>query len=697
MSRRHALAGLGILVVLVAIAALAPDNRAVAQDGYQSGIAVTLRTATNRVVMGRTLALRLEVTNVGTQSLNLTLDCDPPVDFRIYAKDGSLVWRLHPTCTDATVPLALAAGATRHWVATWTAADSTGAPLPVADYTVYGILRTVPEHAVAGPVVFEAVNGEAEHTAVPEHTRVPGDVTATPHHEATRVPEHTRVPGDVTATPHAEATHVPEHTAVPAESGEPFYVTDREGRQSRPDVAGHPELGDCQNLVVWWDEPARQIWGRFVERQWRSEPFLVSGDMSATGPPKVAYSIPRHQWLVVWADVTDGAQRVIRGRYIKCAAVQEAVFTIGGEVAGDDQPAVAATGEQFAVVWRHTVGDTGSQIMGAHVVGTQTQQLKAISDAGIVSEPAIACEGRGECLVAWTWEHSGDRDVVGRYWFPRESYVGTRLLEIAVTDRIERYPSIAWNGWYDRGAYAVTWADEAGDSSVIRVRTVYPGTGDRLDGYVLGEPVLLVSGENHRSDHADVAALGPGFVAVWSTGATVPAEIVARRLGYDPNTRGLSLGPVTAVGSHDAVEDYPAVPSSLDPLTLVVWQIDRGADASDVLGRHVAVPALAGGQVALLGALRSVPGGSGSLLQAGAATWNVQVLKVREGEFECGQALVRFSRAAPAIPALMMGDLVFVRGNVSPADGACTVTVGAAGTSVSRATIGRLVLPFSWN
>src|SRR3990172_8821621 len=35
------------------------------------------------------------------------------------------------------------------------------------------------------------------------------------------------------------------------ESGPPFVVTDRVGRQVRPDVAGHPELTDCQNLVVW--------------------------------------------------------------------------------------------------------------------------------------------------------------------------------------------------------------------------------------------------------------------------------------------------------------------------------------------------------------------------------------------------------------------------------------------------------------
>lgn len=485
-----------------------------------------------------------------------------------------------------------------------------------------------------------------------------------------------------------------------AESGPPFVVTDAEGRQVRPDVAGHPELNDCQNLVVWWDETAKQIWGKFVEREWRGESFLISGEMSADGPAKVAYSIPRHRWLVVWSSATDAGTNAIRGRYVECGGMEGAVFTIGREAgdgpAHDDEPAVAAHGEQYAVTWRRARDGGLHQIVGAHVSGFNTLQFKELSDEGAVAEPAIGCAGvHGACLVAWTrGEGEGDgRDVVGRYWFAREGLVGEQLLVIAATARVERYPSVAWNGWYDRWAYAVTWTDEGGeangDYNTVRARTVYPTGTSQLDNYVVGEGAITVSLERQHADHGDVAALGPDFVVVWSGGGAPHQDIFARRVHYNPETRALDNRDHVLVAAHDAVEIYPAVAPAGDPLALAVWQIEREGGGSDILGRHVAVGTHHEAErVALVGVLAPETYG----LHAG-GSWNVVVKRVLRGQFSCPTATVRFDDASAVDPALQAGDMVSVNADPLPAAGVCALTVGAPGTYIERSPNSQIYLP----
>jgi hypothetical protein len=689
---------LTLLVLAVVIAVVVPRvavERTAAQDTYQAGLGVTLRAARYVTWPGVELPLQLTLANVGTRAVNVPMGCDAGIDIRVYGPDGGLVWRLHPTCVEQRWTITLAAGHEQSWRAVWTGVKSDGTSVAPGVYSIYGVVQTFPQPAVAGPVIVE-VGAAGDVTRTPEHRE--------PTHEATRTPEHREPTREASRTPeHREPTREATRTpTVPAESGTPFPIADGEGREVRPDVAGHPELGDCQNLVVWWNETAGKIYGRFVEREWRGNVINVSGDFGAVGPPKVAYNIGRKVWLVVWADVTDGGARIIRARYLRCGSDEGGVFHIGGDGAADDQPVVASHGEYFAVAWRRAAEGGGHRILGAYVVGMETRLLTSLSgDPSVVSEPAIACEVRGDCLVAWTRGEAAQRDVVGRYWFPRENYVGTRLLEIAVTGHAERYPSIAWNGWYDRGAYAVTWTEEGEAYTAVRARTVYPGEGDRLDGYVLGTPVILVSAEDSESDHADVAQLGPGFVVVWSAGATVPGDIVTRRLAYDPLARTLTPGPIGIVGEHDARETYPAVPSSLDPLTLVVWQIEREGGMSDILGRHFLVPP-ATGRVILLGVVAGdrPTGGAGSDLDAApgaGARWNITVLAVIEGTFECTAAVVLADDPALVDDRVARGDLVTVRGDLAPAQGACVLTVGATGTSITRATVGQTHLPFAWH
>ncbi len=557
-------------------------------------------------------------------------------------------------------------------------------PGDVAGVAEHDAVETYPAVASAGDplalVVWQIEREDGDSDILGRHVKV-----GSRHEEPTKEP-----PEEPTKEPPEKPTKEPPEE--PVKSGEPFIVVDRDGRQVRPDVAGHPEVNDCQNLVVWWDESEKEIWGRFVEREWRGEPFLISGEYSAEGRPKVAYNHWRKLWLVVWSSEMDVGPNAIRGRYVQCDDLEGRVFTIsraeGAESAADDQPVVAPHGEHFfAVAWRRAREGGGHAIVGSHVAGTATRAYAVLGD-GAVSEPAIACESRGDCLVAWTREHEGNKDVVGRYWFPREEYVSDSLLEIAVSAHGERYPSVAFNGWYDRWAYAVSWTDEGEEHTSVRARTVYPTDDSKLDTYVVSDSVLIVAADGPNDDHGDVAALGPDFVLVWSTGEAELKDILATRLLYFPETRGLTAGTIGVVAEHDAAEIYPAVASAGNPLALAVWQIEREGGDSGILGRHVAVRPTE--RVVLFGEVLG-----GGFVVHGDPTWSVGVRRVLEGSFTCAEASVFVADADAVDQTLSVGDMVSVHADLLPAEGVCALSVGAAGTFMESNPRGQVYLPFA--
>jgi hypothetical protein len=645
-----------------------PGGTGTARAADGPGLVVSLRVARLRLPTGAALPTTLEVANAADPATTIAIGCDPANDLKVFDSTGQLVWQLHPTCTAVTASLTLAGGERRTWSATWPGTLADGSAAPPGDYRLYGILHALPMAAVVGPVTIEVTRAE---DATPTSTTRPAEVTRTP-----------------TVRP-------PEVTPTPATSGVAFPVADGDGRQVRPDVAGNPELGDCQNLVVWWDETAHKVYGRFVEPVWRSEPFLISGESEAVGPAKVAMNTGRRRWLVVWTAASDAGPTVIHGRYVDCGAnaLEGNVFRIGlgGDAApvGDDQPAVADQGDGWVAVWRRPLADGGHAIVGGRVAGFTTSGLKTISDPAVaaVSEAAIDCETRAGCLVAWT-QYDGapvPRDVVGRQWWPGEETVGASLLSIATTDRNEHYPSVAWNGTYDRAAYAVTWSDDLANE-VVMARTVVRGDPAQPNVYVLG-PVVTVQATAGIEAHGDVAALGPDFVVVWAgwVAGTSERDVSARRLRYSPDARDLTPEAVVLVSDAPGRELYPAVASARDPLTLAVWQIERDGGGADVLGRHVA---LATSPVTLVG---SVASGGTALQQVGPL--RVAVRRLLKGQFACPEALVDIQAGAVLTPP-RTGELVALRALLAPDRGPCALLVGPAGTYLTRGQQLQAHLPF---
>jgi hypothetical protein len=296
----------------------------------------------------------------------------------------------------------------------------------------------------------------------------------------------------------------------------------------------------------------------------------------------------------------------------------------------------------------------------------------ALSPDGPVGEPAVACEPAEPCLVVWTRGEGASRDVVGRYWFPHEEYVGDETLEVAVSSREERYPSVAWNGHDLTWSYLVTWTDEGGDYQTVQARAVHPAGSPRaLDDYVVAATTLQLSVGTNTDDHADVAALGPDFVTVWATGRDGPVDIVARRVMLAQGTRdprGLDL---LYVSDADPTERYPAVAASGASLALAVWEAEYANRNVDILGRQVAAaPAAGGGPIALVGRLEEHDGGRDG------GIWVTAVEQVTSGTFPCSRAHVYYSGQTRMDASLHEGDRVSVRGERLPEEGTCAL--GAA-------------------
>ncbi len=172
------------------------------------------------------------------------------------------------------------------------------------------------------------------------------------------------------------------------------------GRVSDPDVAGDGTRSSCQHLVVWLDTDMADgaIWGRFIESDRLGEPFLISSDLGAAGPPEVAYSPALEKWLVVWPAPHLASVSMLRGRMVACPAPEGPVIEIGHYFLIEDQPAVAADGDGFAVVWRRSFsGRPDYQLVGVRVTGPAVPEPQLLGEPGPAGALAAGFKLLADC------------------------------------------------------------------------------------------------------------------------------------------------------------------------------------------------------------------------------------------------------------------------------------------------------------
>ncbi len=469
-----------------------------------------------------------------------------------------------------------------------------------------------------------------------------------------------------------------------------FPLAEEAERESRPDVAGSGERSRCHHLVVWWEDGARSVRGRFTSPEGSSEPFLIAERGTAGGPPRVAYNPFLLQWLVVWPRSPEVSVGGLLGRYVVCGGVHGNPFEIAAGAGFAEQPAVAADSSGYVVVWRQARAGGLNEIAGTALGQGAAMAPITVIGSGRVAEPALACDGSSSCLVAWTDApaNADHVDVLGRMWAPRQGALGTRTLAIATTARNERYPSVAYSGALQLPAYMVSWTDEGVAHTAVKVRGVYPQANGPLDAYLPG-PVTTELGTNGLNAHlADIAAQGGEFVVAWASGPASPDDILATRVRLDVTT-GLPLAaPPVVISDRREMEGYPAIADAGQPLALVVWQLETGA-GSDIWGRYSALIGTLPMRVVLVGRVTHV----GALAQSG-RTLVVRVSRVLVGQFLCSEAVVRVDDPALTEAGLMPGDEVVVSGYHLPGEDECLLVVGAGGTYVQRSRSAPISLPY---
>ena len=97
----------------------------------------------DRVQVNDTVALALEIANVGTDALTLELCCQPVLyDFLVLDSSGALVWSWRATRADTTQTIltlhTIRPNAVLRYQGTWDLRDQRGAPVSPGTYSVLG-------------------------------------------------------------------------------------------------------------------------------------------------------------------------------------------------------------------------------------------------------------------------------------------------------------------------------------------------------------------------------------------------------------------------------------------------------------------------------------------------------------------------------------------------------------------------------
>ncbi len=246
---------------------------------------------------------------------------------------------------------------------------------------------------------------------------------------------------------------------------------------------------------------------------------------------------------------------------------------IGGGDQFDPDVAVDASGN-FVAVWDgagihgQRFDSTGNQLGATFLVNSNSWDL--------VSSPAVAMSSDGDSVVVWVDATSG----LGRVFGQRYSAAGDKegdIVRIDTTEGNNGYPAVAMNG---NGDFVVAWTVQDSERT-----DVY---GQRFDasGAKSGDEFRISSSAFPRNDAPSIAAdVNGNFVVSWLSGfgTSTPGRIVGQRYAASGTKLGTEF---FADSSNWNGLDAPSI--ALDPNHgefLIVWTGVVDADA-DVYGQR---------------------------------------------------------------------------------------------------------------
>jgi hypothetical protein len=310
-----------------------------------------------------------------------------------------------------------------------------------------------------------------------------------------------------------------------------------------------------------------------------ASPFVISD--SAEEP---AAAVRGDTALVVWH--ASGPDSGIRGTRVGAdgAVLDAGGFQISGGTSGEENPSVAAVGEEWLVAWNQG-GASGQDIVGSRVAADGT----VLDPAGIEicacdddqSDPVVASSGTSY-YVAWTDTHNeaGDdnEDVYGARVTDTGVVEDPGGVAIATTVGIQA----ALSAGSDGAGFIVTWADISSlyllDSTLMAAR-IDGATGEVLDtsGVLVNEDHYALAGS------PSVASDGTTYLVAFGIGVLPVLNVAVARVdaadGALLDTEGIR---VTAGANNELVPEVGFNGS----VYLAVWSDSRNYTAGgyDIYG-----------------------------------------------------------------------------------------------------------------
>jgi len=203
--------------------------------------------------------------------------------------------------------------------------------------------------------------------------------------------------------------------------GEVLDIASATNYQAEPDVAYNSTANEY--LVVWHDGAVNIQAQRLAADGSRiGEPFNVTIAPRFQYNPSVAYNPDTNEYLVVWSDFRNSTHYDIWGQRVSSSGLLRGSDIAICTAAGNQYNAVVdyATGShRYLVVWEDCRnGEGNADIYGQLVSDTGSLWGSGITIASATLhqlKPSVAFhESRGEFLVAWSDDRSGQYDILGQ-------------------------------------------------------------------------------------------------------------------------------------------------------------------------------------------------------------------------------------------------------------------------------------------
>jgi Ca2+-binding RTX toxin-like protein len=220
-------------------------------------------------------------------------------------------------------------------------------------------------------------------------------------------------------------------------------------------------------------------------------------------------------------------------------------------------------------IWRQRFNAAGEKI------GSETQVNTTTTDAQ--TDPSAAGLAGGGYVVGWKTQGWNTNFTVFRQSVVFQRYdaagnkIGGEVSVDSVDTSIGSLTDFEFAGT-GSGGFAVTWGEKTGTSTVLHAQ-LYDSAGAKVGANL---SLATLSGGSGTT-HAEVVALGDGYVAVWEQATATGTSVFHQRV----SETGAKLGSAVKIGGSEAYNQHPVVASLEDGGYVVAWSASDGSGIAE--------------------------------------------------------------------------------------------------------------------